>query len=198
MPETNDTSPVPRKATRAADADREAVAEQLRGAVSEGRLDLSELDDRLTATYAARTHAELEAVTADLPAPRAADIRPLDLKTRSGSLEKVGYWTVPATIVAECTSGTIKIDFTEAVCAHREVTIQASATSGSLELIVPRGWTVNLDNVTTNSGSLVNKVRQRPAPDAPLLRVDGQVKSGTIKARYPRRSFWQWLLRRQW
>jgi hypothetical protein len=54
---------------RASDADREAVAELLREAHAEGRLDYSELDERLTLTYAARTHAELDRLTADLPRP---------------------------------------------------------------------------------------------------------------------------------
>jgi hypothetical protein len=54
---------------RASDADREAVAELLREAHAEGRLDYGELDERLTQTYAARTHAELARLTADLPRP---------------------------------------------------------------------------------------------------------------------------------
>lgn len=54
---------------RASDADRNAVAQRLRGAVDEGRLDLSDFDERLQQAYAARTYAELALVTADLPAP---------------------------------------------------------------------------------------------------------------------------------
>ncbi|GIG57522.1 hypothetical protein Lfu02_18940 [Longispora fulva] len=54
---------------RAADADRERVAEKLRTALNEGRLDLSEFDERLQAVYAAKTYAELAPITADLPGP---------------------------------------------------------------------------------------------------------------------------------
>ena len=61
-------APVPLPATRVGDADREAAAEQLRTAVADGRLELAELDERLTAAYSARTRAELAAVTADLEA----------------------------------------------------------------------------------------------------------------------------------
>lgn len=189
--------PVPRPAVRAADADREEVVEQLRTAVEEGRLDLTELDERLAAAYTAKTHAELEVVTADLPAvPAAASAPPLNLQTKSGSLKKEGHWTVPSSITAECKSGTIKINFTEAVCPHREVAVRATATSGSVVLVVPHGWKVDLDNASATSGSVVNKVKGPPAPNAPLLRVTGEVRSGTIKARYPRRTFWAWLLRR--
>ncbi|MEU5687528.1 DUF1707 SHOCT-like domain-containing protein [Streptomyces venezuelae] len=52
---------------RASDADRERVAEQLRDAVAEGRLDMTEFDERLDATYKARTYGELEPLTRDLP-----------------------------------------------------------------------------------------------------------------------------------
>ncbi|MBM0232445.1 DUF1707 domain-containing protein [Micromonospora sp. STR1_7] len=52
---------------RAADADREAVADRLRAALGEGRLDLHEYDERLQRAYAARTYAELDTLLADLP-----------------------------------------------------------------------------------------------------------------------------------
>ncbi|MGH3931452.1 MAG: DUF1707 domain-containing protein [Pseudonocardiaceae bacterium] len=52
---------------RAADVDRERVAEQLRSAHAEGRLDLAEYDERVRQAWAARTYAELTALTADLP-----------------------------------------------------------------------------------------------------------------------------------
>ena len=55
-------------AIRAADADREAVAERLRIAASEGRLVLWELDDRLGRAYSAKTYGDLETLVADLPA----------------------------------------------------------------------------------------------------------------------------------
>lgn len=52
---------------RAADTDRERVAEELRSAHAEGRLDLAEYDERVQQAWAARTYGELEALTADLP-----------------------------------------------------------------------------------------------------------------------------------
>lgn len=53
---------------RASDADRESVAEQLREALAEGRLDMDEYGRRLDETFAARTYGDLEPITADLPA----------------------------------------------------------------------------------------------------------------------------------
>jgi hypothetical protein len=56
---------------RASDAEREAVAQRLRHAAGEGRLTPEELDERLTEAYRSKTLAELDALTADLPAPLA-------------------------------------------------------------------------------------------------------------------------------
>jgi hypothetical protein len=52
---------------RASDADRERFAETLREAAGEGRLEPDELEERLEAVYAARTLADLDSLTADLP-----------------------------------------------------------------------------------------------------------------------------------
>lgn len=71
---------------RVSDAEREQVADRLRDAAGEGRLDPHELDERLGRAYAARTRAELSPLTADLPpapvaapgpAPLSAERRPL-------------------------------------------------------------------------------------------------------------------------
>ncbi|WP_413775618.1 DUF1707 SHOCT-like domain-containing protein [Micromonospora sp. RTGN7] len=60
-----------RDVMRAADEDRQTVADRLRSAVDEGRLDLHEYDERLQRAYTARTYGELDALVADLPAPAA-------------------------------------------------------------------------------------------------------------------------------
>jgi hypothetical protein len=60
----------PRHRMRAADSDRKRVAEQLRSAHDEGRLDLGEYDERVQQAWVARTYGELEALTADLLQPR--------------------------------------------------------------------------------------------------------------------------------
>ncbi|HYH32290.1 MAG TPA: DUF1707 domain-containing protein [Pseudonocardia sp.] len=57
---------------RASDAEREAVADLLREAATEGRLTMAEADDRQAAAYAAVTREELAPLTADLPVDRPA------------------------------------------------------------------------------------------------------------------------------
>jgi hypothetical protein len=53
---------------RVGDVDREAVAGQLREHYADGRLSLDELNERLDQTFAAKTRADLNVVTRDLPA----------------------------------------------------------------------------------------------------------------------------------
>lgn len=56
-----------RRHLRVGDHERDAVTEALRDAFAQGRITREELDERLDATMAARTEADLRAVTADLP-----------------------------------------------------------------------------------------------------------------------------------
>lgn len=56
-----------REGMRAADADRQLVADQLKAALDEGRLDLSEYDERLQGAYAAKTYGDLDRLLTDLP-----------------------------------------------------------------------------------------------------------------------------------
>lgn len=58
---------------RISDADREAAVSRLHAAASEGRLDLGELEERLSAAYAAKTQEDLAPLLADLPAPAGQD-----------------------------------------------------------------------------------------------------------------------------
>src|SRR5919112_1769812 len=54
---------------RASDAERDRVAEILRDALAEGRLDMEEFDERLEAAYKGRPYAELAPLTRRRPAP---------------------------------------------------------------------------------------------------------------------------------
>ena len=62
----------PSPALRASDADRERVAAALRRHHLDGRLDNDELQERLGACYAAKTHEDLAPLLADLPGEAAA------------------------------------------------------------------------------------------------------------------------------
>jgi Domain of unknown function (DUF1707) len=159
-------------------------------AAGEGRITLEELEDRLEGVYAAKTYAELDTLIADLPRSRSAvpDAQPLVLETRSGTIKQVGPWVVPEQITAKVTMGTITIDFTEAVCRHPEVRLEATCGSGRIIVIVPRGWVAMGDGLVTGMGHLINKASgSADMAVATTLRVSGKVGMGRIKIRYPRR-----------
>lgn len=59
----------PRTGVRCSDAEREQTCARLHSAAGEGRLSMDEVEARLTEVYAVRFRHELEALTADLPAP---------------------------------------------------------------------------------------------------------------------------------
>lgn len=89
-----------RERMRAADTDRQQVADQLRAALDEGRLDLAEYDERLREAYAAKTYGDLDRLLADLPTsiplmPAAPPpVRATDSSIRSAWLGHVwGPWS---------------------------------------------------------------------------------------------------------
>ena len=202
----NDLTPADR--LRASHEDRDRVIEMLRVAAGDGRLTVEELDERVEIAFSARTYGELAALTSDLPATGQAVAPPgptgsalakdlVRLETRSGTLSRVGRWAVPRRIEARVTSGTIKLDFTEAAIAHRTIDIDADVRSGNLTIITKPGIAVDTDDVAIRSGNV--KVKAPWGNQIPVtvqINVTGKVGSGNIVARPPRRSFWDWLLRR--
>src|SRR5690606_4956185 len=77
---------------RCSDRDRERVAEALREAAGDGRLTLSELEERLEATFRARTYGDLEPITRDLP----QGPYPVPNVSPRGVQAPVGQWSQPA------------------------------------------------------------------------------------------------------
>ncbi len=171
----------PRAAQRASDADRDAVAEKLRVAATEGRIDLSELEERLGQLNRARTYGELGALVADLPAGAEPDT--LVLRTTTANLKQAGRWVVPELITAESTTGWITIDFTRAACAHREVTVEVVTKTAWIELILPWGWAARVGPLSTYTGHISNKAADTPDPGSPLVTVTGDPVFGYIKIR---------------
>ncbi|MEO6858778.1 MAG: DUF1707 domain-containing protein [Solirubrobacteraceae bacterium] len=62
-----DYGTTPDPSVRAADADREATADRLRQHHAEGRIDVTEFQERLDRTYEAKTVGELRQLVTDLP-----------------------------------------------------------------------------------------------------------------------------------
>ena len=66
---TDQPVPADPRQLRAADTDRDQTAELLRRAAAEGRITFEELDERIAGAYTAKTFADLQALTGDLPGP---------------------------------------------------------------------------------------------------------------------------------
>lgn len=186
-------APKPRDpaAQRAGDADRDAVAEMLRIAAGEGRLDLSELEERLGQLNRAKTYGELDLLVADLPQlPPSVTLSgagpepdTLVLRTTTANIRQDGHWVVPKLITAESTTGWITIDFTRAHCRHQEVTVEVVTKTGWIQLILPEGWAARVGPLKTYSGHISNKAADTPDPGAPTVVVTGDPVFGYIKIR---------------
>jgi hypothetical protein len=77
----------PKPALRASDAEREQVSRRLSEHAAAGRLTPEELDERLDAAYAARTHDELARLLEDLPGPPAPSRRATELELAKARLQ---------------------------------------------------------------------------------------------------------------
>jgi hypothetical protein len=96
---------------------------------------------------------------------------------------------VPERIVVTAQVANVKLDFTEAVLAAPVVQIAAWANVGSVILLVPEGWRVDLDGVSSGLGSVKNKTVP-PVAGAPTIKVTGRAAVGDVRVRHPRNSRW--------
>jgi hypothetical protein len=189
---------------RASHSDRDRVVELLRIAAGDGRLTAEELDQRLEVALTARTLSELAVLTTDLPAaaaraaaaalPPAKDL--VRIECGSGSAKRDGHWVVPQRMEVSVTSGSVKLDFTQAAITLPTLKLDADVKSGSLTLVTKPGIVVDADDVAVSSGRVRVKTHGGQAVPVILrIEVAGKVRSGAITARPPRRTFLQWLLR---
>jgi hypothetical protein len=185
---------------RISDADRHKVAEVLREAAGEGRIDFAELDERLEATYAARTYADLVPITLDLPVPRAADLpaQPAASPTPSpfvsggpaeerhlavmSGLERKGVWTVPARMTVTCFMGGADLDLRLARFAAREVVIVVNAVMGGADIKVNPQTHVIMEGTGIMGGYSGPSDKTAPELDAdsPVVRIRGFALMGGV------------------
>lgn len=188
---------------RASDADRERVAKVLHDAMSEGRLDVNELDERLQSVYQAKTLGDLVPLTADLPVSASTPLpSPVDAAlpneriggTPTGSasvavmsgFQREGRWVVPRNYTAVAFMGGGQLDLTDARFAERECTIQVFAFMGGVEVIVPDDITVRVSGFGF-MGGFDHKGSHEGPPGAPVLTVNGFAFMGGVDVRPPKR-----------
>jgi class 3 adenylate cyclase len=182
----------------ASHADRDRVVEVLRTAAGDGRLTADDLDERLEAALTARTLADLDPLLADLTTAAAAEAPDMvRITCGSGSATRNRSWAVPRRLEVDVGSGTVRLDFRQAVIAEPQLRIDARVSSGTLKLITRPGIVVDADDVAVTSGSVT--VVPPPATDAPVelrVKVSGRVGSGSVSARPARGDRWRALWRR--
>jgi Domain of unknown function (DUF1707) len=181
---------------RVSDSDRHQVAEILREAAGEGRLDLDELDQRLEAAYAAKTYADLVPITSDLPlagppassppvnrlvpgAPAARYDRTLALM---GAASRKGVWEVGESHTTFAMWGGIDIDLREARFTARETVIYASTIWGGIDITVNAQTNVVVEGVgimgAYDQGR--DRVDADITADSPTVRIKGVALMGAV------------------
>jgi hypothetical protein len=182
---------------RISDDERHKVAEVLREAAGEGRIDLDELDERLEATYAARTYADLVPITLDLPVARPSDLPARPAATPSpvvsgpaeekhlailGGLERKGVWTVPAHLTVNCFMGGADLDLRRAQFAAREVVLTINAVMGGADIKVNPHTHVIMEGTAILGGYEGPSDDTPPALDenSPVVRLRGFALMGGV------------------
>ena len=170
---------------RAADADRERAVAGLREQLVAGRLTLDEFSDRVDTANAARTLAELEALTRDLPAlARRSKREPTRWSVAvMGGVERKGRWRAAERTLAVAVMGGCCLDLRSAEIESTEVEITAVALMGGVEIVVPEGVEVQLTGFALMGGK-EQRVKEVPIlPGSPLVRVRAFALMGGVVVR---------------
>jgi hypothetical protein len=191
---------------RISDADRDRAASVLGDALAEGRLTAEEHSERLDAVYAAKIHADIAPIVADLPGASAA-LAPsggLEPRTAAGQVmpagspdrmiavfsgvSRKGVWRVPPDIESVNVFGGTELDLREAVLPGREIRIRAYCILGGMEVTVPPEMHVVDDGIALLGGREIPPDSEESAsPGAPVLRLSGVSVLGGISVRRKRR-----------
>jgi Domain of unknown function (DUF1707)/Cell wall-active antibiotics response 4TMS YvqF len=191
------SGPADRSSMRVSDADREQAADVLREAAGQGRISMDELDERLELAYAAKTYADLAAVTHDLPQagttlspagamPVAGRIggtprNKFSIAIMSGA-RRMGSWVLPRQYVAVAVMGGIELDLREARFSEPEVTLQAYTLMGGIQITVPEDVEVDVSGIAF-MGGFDHNASGPGVPGAPRVRVIGFALMGGVEVR---------------
>jgi hypothetical protein len=196
----------PAPAQRAADADREAVADALRNAGADGRLSFEEMEQRLGAVYASRTHPELDALVADLggragltsgpppgtpppslgPAPQAGP-EVTSTVTIMGENRRRGYWRPAAAGRVFTLMGETALDLGEADLSRPVTRLRVFTLMGDAKLEIPDDVSVHISKLAIMGDNDVDTPPAPPRPGAPELHLRLIAIMGSNRVRIRRR-----------
>ncbi|HLS79305.1 MAG TPA: DUF1707 domain-containing protein [Nocardia sp.] len=116
------------------------------------------------------------------------------IRCRMSEVSRRGRWHVPPTLHLDNWVASVTLDFTEAVMATQVVEIHVDDFCSSLNLIVPKEATVDLDGLELVASTVKNKVGAGP-PLGPLhLVVLGRVRLGSVVAKRPLIDHWRRMI----
>ncbi|MQS36938.1 DUF1707 SHOCT-like domain-containing protein [Streptomyces katsurahamanus] len=180
---------------RASDADRDRIADILRDALAEGRLDPEEHSERIDAVLRAKTVGELQPLIQDLPQARKAPetgAYSYGAEEQTGAAENLiavfssslrkGRWRVSRRTNAFAVFGSIEIDLTQALFEQRMTVINATSIFGNVEVRVPENITLR-GNGSGIFGNFEVRTLEAVEPDAPVVVVNGYSVFGNIEAK---------------
>lgn len=176
-------------ALRAADTDRIQVAQLLTDAAAQGRLQMSEYEDRLSKVYAAQTYAELDRLSRDLPGSAgplgrgACHPAPstLLLAIMSG-FERRGRWNVPRRLTTFALWGGGVIDLRYADFTSPEVEIRSYSIMGGQTILVPPEVNVDIRGHGV-MGTFDHRAEGPGTPGAPHVTIRGFSLWGSVGTR---------------
>jgi DUF1707 SHOCT-like domain/Cell wall-active antibiotics response LiaF, C-terminal len=168
---------------RASDTEREQVVVRLRDASAEGRLTLEELADRTALAYRASSHAELEPLTADLPAASPPSRRKPArwLGVVIGDVRRAGRWRIGEKTHVVMGIGDCDLDLRNAELESDEVTLTISQIIGDATIVVPRHVDVELSGFFLIGAKSLDDAEEEPPPFAPRIHVRAFGLIGEVK-----------------
>jgi hypothetical protein len=173
----------------ASDGDREHAVARLREASAEGRLTLDELAARTGAAYAARTHGELVAVTAGLPAagappPARRRAFPGLVLSIFAPVSRRNRWRLRRQTLVFSVFAPVKLDLRVATFDEGTPTILLLSVFAPLTLIVPEH--VEIDTLVLPVFAPIREIGSPGAlpPAGPRVRVVGLSVFAPVFVRY--------------
>jgi len=169
---------------RVSHAEREHVGRLLSEHFAEGRLTVDEYGERSEAAAVAVTRADLNRLLLDLPGAEAVRQREvLELTNTGGDLTRKGEWIVPARIVVRSRFGNAHLDFRTARFTTPVVALDFDLTFGNLEIRLPKGATVDLEDARVGLGEIKDKIGPSVERGNPHLVVTGRTRIGNVRVR---------------
>jgi hypothetical protein len=171
-------------ALRSSDAERERAVRTLGEHHAAGRLTYEEFVERMDLAYEARTHEELDVLTADLPGAPTAQARPQNhrwLVSVLGGNERAEDVAPDETVIVDVMGGS-DLDLRGASFPSGEATVTAIAVMGGSTIWVPEEARVELSGFALMGGNS-NRVPKAAAGSGPLIRVKAWSLFGGIDVR---------------